>query len=67
MLNLCSRAQATPEEVRRLGPLGAFDWCASKLRDAAAATEQPARIVVEIWIEHPEEAADGLTTPCHGG
>ena len=34
MANLLSRAVVTPEDLRRLGSLGAFDWAVTKLRDA---------------------------------
>lgn len=59
MLSLLTRATATPDEVRRLGPLGAFDWCVTKLRDPVSTIRGPTRVVVEIWIEHEDGDEEG--------
>lgn len=48
MESLLSRAVATPEDVQRLGQLGAFDWTAAKLRDAVQHLDPACGFTVEL-------------------
>ena len=65
MKNLHSRTVATPEEVRRLGPLGAFDWAVEKMRDAVAqnSRDDAHGYVLELWLDDRRE----LTGPPETG
>jgi len=56
MRNLHSRSVVTPDEVRRLGPLGAFDWAVAKLRDAVANSPDDGHgYIIEVWLERGRE------------
>lgn len=64
MKNLHTRSVATSEEVRRLGPLGAFDWAVAKMRDAVAHDhrEDQHGYTLELWLDDGRELTEGRET-----
>lgn len=55
--HLHARAVVTDDDVRRLGPIGAFDWATLQMRDAIA-DGNPGRshgYHLELWVTADED------------